>query len=513
MKMVTPYPKQTADTCTSLYNSSSIAINDSYCPALFDRIACWPPTEPGFLQKIPCPSSVFPNASSDAYATRLCTNESRWEEKSYYGFCIGCSPAELTNSNATNAFSLPPTYVIIRRYFVVCANGLSIVLLACGILILLGNSRLRRCSRNILHVNIFLVFLIRSIIQIIAELRMSRGYFDHNVFYRTDACNRTSIYFKEDQLLDCKLFTILMNYINTSVSHWFVFCEALYLFRLLRAKAYKDRVRWYILTGWLAPLILTIVTYTTRYKTKTNLVTCWFEPSTYDWILHGPNIILQIFNFIIFIYICVLLARKLNKTYRTAAFSDKRRFAKYSRLTRSTLILLPVFGIHYFLFSWNTKPLLIHNLILIHLTVHTVSLSLQGLIVALIYTLINSEVQREMFRSFDRCLVRNNTGWQKPQFFRNYMSKLDNERLCSLGYGVRSTPVQYRQKSQLVGTVRYYRCTNQHKYSLSNPSRQDSFSTAAAIAQELSLVNPTLNHRQSLVNVQNNPICSVQQEK
>lgn len=41
-----------------------------------------------------------------------------------------------------------------------------------------------------------------------------------------------------------------MNYINSSVSHWFVFCEALYLFRLLRAKAYKDRVRWYILTGW-----------------------------------------------------------------------------------------------------------------------------------------------------------------------------------------------------------------------------------------------------------------------
>lgn len=41
-----------------------------------------------------------------------------------------------------------------------------------------------------------------------------------------------------------------MNYINSSASHWFVFCEALYLFRLLRAKAYKDRVRWYILTGW-----------------------------------------------------------------------------------------------------------------------------------------------------------------------------------------------------------------------------------------------------------------------
>ena len=104
-----------------------------------------------------------------------------------------------------------------------------------------------------------------------------------------------------------------MNYINSSASHWFVFCEALYLFRLLRAKAYKDRVRWYILTGWrkfrfdflviwtissflfqVAPLILTLVTYATRYRLKTNLYTCWFEPSHLDWILHGPNVILQL---------------------------------------------------------------------------------------------------------------------------------------------------------------------------------------------------------------------------
>lgn len=127
-------------------------------------------------------------------------------------------------------------------------------------------SRLRQCSRNVLHVNVFLVFLIRSAIQLFAELRMSNGYFEHNVFNRIDPCNRTTLYFRDTvrdqsafihlslsfvfQLVDCKLFIIFMNYINSSVLHWFVFCEALYLFRLLRAKAYKDRVRWYILTGW-----------------------------------------------------------------------------------------------------------------------------------------------------------------------------------------------------------------------------------------------------------------------
>ncbi|CAF3345037.1 unnamed protein product [Rotaria socialis] len=496
-----------ADSCTSAFNLSSSGTHDSYCQPFFDRIACWPPTEPGATSKLSCPSNIFPNASIDAYATRLCTNQSRWEERANYGLCIGCSPADLSNSSGTNAFSLPTAYIVTRRYFVVCANGLSIVLLAFGILILLGNSRLRQCSRNILHVNVFLVFLIRSAIQIIAELHMSRGYFAHNVFQRTDSCNRTTTYYNENELLDCKLFTVLMNYINSSVSHWFVFCEAFYLFRLLRAKAYKDRVRWYILIGWLAPLILTMVTYTTRYMKKTDFHTCWFEPSTYDWILHGPNVILQIFNFIIFIYICVLLARKLNKTYRTAAFSDQRRFAKYSRLTRSTLILLPVFGIHYFLFMWNTKPLLIPNLIIIHLTVHTVSLSLQGLIVALIYTLINAEVQREMFRSFDRCLMKNNTDWQQPNIFRNYMNKLENDRLYSLGYQVRSTPVQYRQQSQLTGIIKYHRCTNHHKFSLSNPSRQDSVNTPVAIGQELSLLNSTTTtHRPSIINIQNNPV-------
>ena len=98
--------------------------------------------------------------------------------------------------------------------------------------------------------NIFLAFLIRSIIQLIAELFMSKGYFSHNVFNRIDTCNRTTTYFKEDELLDCKLFTIFMNYINSSVAHWFVFCEALYLYRLLRSKVNKDHVRWYILIGW-----------------------------------------------------------------------------------------------------------------------------------------------------------------------------------------------------------------------------------------------------------------------
>ena len=90
------------------------------------------------------------------------------------------------------------------------------------------------------------------------------------------------------------------------------------------------------------------------------------------------------------------------------------------------------------------------------------------------------------------------------------MNKLDNDRLCSVGYHARSVPVQYRQPSQLTGIVHYYRCTNQRKYSTSNPSRQDSLDTAAAIAQELSLFKAPPAHRPSLVNIQNNHLYVIQ---
>ena len=103
--------------------------------------------------------------------------------------------------------------------------------------------------------------------------------------------------------------------------------------------------------------------------------------------------------------------------------------------------------------------------------------------------------------------MRHHGGWQQPNFFRHYMSKLENDRLYSLGYQARSipTPIRYRPQTQFTGIVQYYRCTNQHRYSVSNPSRQDSMKTAAALAQELALMNPTAtNIRSSIVNLSTN---------
>jgi len=99
-----------ADACISFNNISNgnykknIEVNfillfdlDSNCPAYFDRITCWPPTEAGVRRVLPCPEHIFPNARSETYASRLCTNKSQWEERSHYELCIGCSPIEPTD--------------------------------------------------------------------------------------------------------------------------------------------------------------------------------------------------------------------------------------------------------------------------------------------------------------------------------------------------------------------------------------------------------------------------------
>ena len=78
---MSPTLKSMSDSCASVYNSSvwtrngkcvkiqtiqltiSLTSLGPYCPAFFDRISCWPPTEMGVRRMIPCAPHVFPNAN------------------------------------------------------------------------------------------------------------------------------------------------------------------------------------------------------------------------------------------------------------------------------------------------------------------------------------------------------------------------------------------------------------------------------------------------------------------
>lgn len=109
----------------------------------------------------------------------------------------------------------------------------------------------------------------------------------------------------------------------------------------------------------------------------------------------------------------------------------------------------------------------------------------KGFVVALIYTLINTEVQREILRSLDRCLLRYNSSWQQPNFLHNYINKLDDERSYSVSHQTRtSIPIQYRQSQANILRQNY-----RNTFSL---SRNDSIDPPI---QELTVLNPIENHQ------------------
>jgi len=117
------------------------------------------------------------------------------------------------------------------------------------------------------------------------------------------------------------------------------------------------------------------------------------------------------------------------------------------------------------------------------------------LLIALIYTIINSEVQHEILRSIDRYLTRHYSSWEQPNRFRNYINKLDDERLYSFGgYQTRlSIPMQYLpiQSSHL---LQQDRSIHQDGYCLNDQSQQDSICTTNAAGQELTRLNSKENN-------------------
>ncbi|KAI1888795.1 hypothetical protein AGOR_G00172410 [Albula goreensis] len=76
---------------------------------------------------------------------------------------------------------------------------------------------------------------------------------------------------------------------------------------------------------------------------------CWDvnENSPYWWIIKGPIVASIAVNFVLFVNIIRILGQKLNP--RLIHFNNS---SHYRRLVRATLLLIPLFGTHYIVFSF-----------------------------------------------------------------------------------------------------------------------------------------------------------------
>eukprot|EP00106_Octopus_bimaculoides_P001228 XP_014768670.1 PREDICTED: secretin receptor-like [Octopus bimaculoides] len=366
-------------------------LNGSYCPGIWDGILCWPDTEAGTLANLLCPAYVN-KFNTDYYATRWCTENGTWFHPVYmkrswtnYSLC----------STITNPIELIEPHMRNLKLLYEIGYGLSLVSLSIAVVIMVYFRRLH-CQRNTIHINLFISFILRAAFSFMKERLLVEGVgFASDVRQTKDGID----FIEEGTHWQCKLFFIIFHYLLGSNYMW-IFVEALYLHTLISIAVFSKTsgTVWYIIFGWGASITFVLAWVIVRITKEDTL--CWNTNATpaYFWIMRGPILLSTVMSKPKNNSVTVIGVRLSRIFYQEA---DVLSIRPVQRLAKSTLVLIPLFGIHYIVFG-GIPDRLDAKTELVKLYFDMFFNSLQGFFVALLFCFLNSEVQNEIYKMWQR---------------------------------------------------------------------------------------------------------------
>ncbi|CAF0945021.1 unnamed protein product [Rotaria sordida] len=288
--------------------------------------------------------------------------------------------------------------------------SLSLISLTIAILCMLHVKRLH-LPRNLLHMHLFLAFILRSIVKLIFIHIIIGGYTYTMITYTRDKCGNIEILSKSSNLfhvIGCRILSSLFWYTD-AVAQTFIFCEAMFLFTALTTHLFRDRgCTLFVLWGWLSPLVwltMWIASHIVTDKLKQRS-TCWLEAdhTTYFYyFFYVPYAFYLIINFGIFLFLVRLLYSKYRSNYVSTHRTGNRH------LIKSILILIPLFGLHSLFVMWvfyhkNQGHTIWYYIAVIFKAIFG---DLQGFFTSLIYFYFNTEIRSEVVQQFHRTLLSN----------------------------------------------------------------------------------------------------------
>ncbi|XP_076837454.1 pituitary adenylate cyclase-activating polypeptide type I receptor isoform X2 [Brachyhypopomus gauderio] len=413
--------------CMEMMEKHNPAQDDEFgCPWEWDNLTCWEPTTVGSIQVVSCPKlfEFMSPEESLGKISRNCT-ENGWSEP-YPHYVDACLPDD--NDTTHDMF-----YASVKALYTV-GYSTSLVSLTTAMVILCRFRKLH-CTRNFIHMNLFVSFILRAISVFIKDGVLYAEEDSDHCFVHTMACRAVMVFFH---------YCVMSNY-------FWLFIEGLYLFTLLVETFFPERryFYWYTIIGWGTPTIC--VTTWAVLRLRFDISGCWDmnDNTALWWVIKGPVVASIMINFVLFVGIIIILVQKLqspdvggneSSIYLCAqkCFSEPTQAAQHScrmselstitlRLARSTLLLIPLFGIHYTVFAFSPEDVSKRERLVFELGLG----SFQGFVVAVLYCFLNGEF-----------LPEGAIGDQEE------MAELDGQQVLCCGPEAAASPFASEQRGQ-----------------------------------------------------------------
>uniref|UniRef100_A0A8C5EVB6 Parathyroid hormone/parathyroid hormone-related peptide receptor n=1 Tax=Gouania willdenowi TaxID=441366 RepID=A0A8C5EVB6_GOUWI len=332
---------------------------------------------PGQLVSTACPDYIY-DFNHRGLAFRRCDTNGTWE--------LATANKTWANYNECAKFLYHYNHSyekeVFHRLYLIYTVGYSISLGSLMVAVLiLGYFRRLHCTRNYIHMHLFVSYMLRAISIFVKDL----------VLYSGSAIDG-------GERISCKVVVTLFMYFLATNYYW-ILVEGLYLHSLIFMTFFSNRkYLWgFTLIGWGVPAAFVSIWATVRATYADT--ECWdLSAGSLKWIYQVPILVAVVVNFILFLNIIRVLASKLRET--NAGHCDSRQ--QYRKLLKSTLVLMPLFGVHYIIF--NAMPYTEVSGVpwLIQMHYEMLFNSFQGFLVAIIYCFCNGEVQAEIKKSWSR---------------------------------------------------------------------------------------------------------------
>ncbi|GAB1597825.1 parathyroid hormone 2 receptor-like [Argonauta hians] len=373
--------------CNKLKQETSYPTSGTYCNITFDNVLCWNYTSAGSLARQRCPAYIY-KFTNKKFATRHCLLSGKWGSR--HEFDSNSTKGWTNFSECFDTSGEVPTFVRkhMKIWRIIYNVGYSTSLLSLLIAIfIMTYFRKLHNNRNTIHNNLFMSFILRAIICILRD-----NLFIQGVAFESDLVKDENGRFhfnKNVSHWQCKLFYTIFYYALLANYTW-ILVEGLYIHALLFWSVFNKKQNFYcyISFGWISPFFFLVPWVIIRIVYENYF--CWnTHPTSSYWIFRAAIIATIIVNFIFYINIIRMIFQKIYVNAR-------HQISQHTRLAKSTLILIPLFGVHYIItllipengVSDQTKTAKIY--------LDHIFSSFQGLVVAILFCFLNEEVQTEI---------------------------------------------------------------------------------------------------------------------